>query len=125
MSDQETRDEIDKLKYHISVLTETIDYNSHPVELLILSMDWGRKELNAAHDIFEKWDKILRNKGEIDQSNFESDFEDRLGLSYQRVKSVVLAFWKNDQWTDVCEALVDSMGEYPSVEYLVIKNRQK
>lgn len=125
MDNQEVSDQIEKIKFHISLLSDTIDYQAHPVELLVLSKDWGREELEQAHDIFDKWDKILREGGKIKQHEFECDFQDKLGIGYQGVKSVVNAFYKNDQWTDVCEAFVDSMGPHPSVEYLAIARREK
>lgn len=125
MTNEELAAAIEKLQYQISVIADTIDYDTNPVELLILSMNWDRKELNKAHDIFEKWDKILNEGGAVNQHQFESDFDRELGVSYQGVKSVVRAFYRNDQWTDVIEAFVDGMGPHPSVEYLSIKRREK
>lgn len=125
MMHDDLNEEIKKLKYHISILAQTVDYQSYPVESLILSMDWTQDELNDAHDIFDKWDKVLRSGGKITPSEFEWDFKEKFNLSYQSVKSVVNAFYKNDQWTNVCEAFVDGMGPHPSVEYLGIANREK
>ena len=125
MTNEETAAALVKLQYQMSVIADTIDYDDHPVELLILSMNWDRSDLNRAHDIFEKWDKVLQAGGSVDQHEFEHDFDRELGISYQGVKSVVRAFYKNDQWTDVIEAFVDGMGPHPSVEYLSIKRREK
>lgn len=125
MENSEISNQIEKIKFHIGLLADAIDYQAHPVELLVVSKDWSREDLDAAHDIFDKWDKIIRDGGKINHREFEFDFQDKLGVGYQGVKSVVNAFYKNDQWTDVCEAFVDSMGPHPSVEYLAIARREK
>lgn len=45
--------EIEKLKYHISILGDIIDYHSYPVESLIILMDWDKKTL-IIHMIYLK-----------------------------------------------------------------------
>lgn len=116
---------IEKLVYHVSLLGQTIDYEKHPVEALILSMDWSRADIDKAHDIFERWDKRLEKGGAMSTSEFESDFNRELGISYQGLKSVILAFYRNHQWTNVCEAYVDAFGTSPSVEYHSIMRRER
>ncbi|EFN7494463.1 DUF1878 family protein, partial [Escherichia coli] len=61
MNLNEISKEIEKLKYHIRILGESIDYHNHPVESLILSMDWDEKDINRAHDIFEKYDEKINS----------------------------------------------------------------
>ena len=56
---------------------------------------------------------------------FEQDFNDELGVSYQGLKSIVRAFYRNGQWTTVCEAYVDSMGDSPPIEYHAIQRRER
>lgn len=121
----EIEKEIAKMQYQIDLLARTIDYKAYPIENLVLSLDWSSSDLEKAHDIFEKWDKVLDAAGKVDHFDFESDFEDKLGVGYQTLKGVVNAFYRNGQWTDVCEAFVDSMGDNPSVEYLAIKRRER
>ena len=116
---------IEKLAYHVSLLGETIDYEKHPVEALILSMNWGRADIDKAHDIFEQWDKRLEQGGAMSTSKFESDFNRELGISYQGLKSIILAFYRNHQWTNVCEAYVDAFGTSPAVEYHSIMRRER
>jgi len=116
---------IEKLAYHVSLIGETIDYEKHPIEALILSMNWGREDIDKAHDIFERWDQRLENGGAMSTSEFESDFNRELGISYQGLKSVILAFYRNHQWTNVCEAYVDAFGTSPSIEYHSIARRER
>lgn len=95
--------EIEKLKYQISILASTIDYDKFPVENLILSLNWDDNDLNAAHDIFEKYDQQLEeNKPNISWSALEKELENKFNISYQTVKSIVRAFYKNGQWSAVC-----------------------
>lgn len=116
---------IEKLAYHVSLLGQTIDYEKHPVEALILSNDWGQADIDKAHDIFEQWDKRLEQGGVMSTSEFESDFNRELGISYQGLKSIILAFYRNHQWTNVCEAYVDAFGSSPSLEYHSIMRRER
>lgn len=125
MTTEEMAEIIEKLVYHVSLLGETIDYEKYPVEALILSMKWDRADLNKAHDIFERWDHRLENGGEMKTGEFESDFNRELKISYQDLKSVILAFYKNHQWTNVCEAYVDAFGTSPSAEYHSIMRRER
>ncbi|WP_422001608.1 DUF1878 family protein [Roseovarius mucosus] len=116
---------IEKLAYHVSLLGETIDYEKHPVEALILSKNWGRADIDKAHDIFEHWEKRLEKGEQMSTSEFESDFDRELGISYQGLKSIILAFYRNHQWTNVCEAYVDAFGTSPSLEYHSIMRRER
>lgn len=125
MTMAEMEEIIEKLVYHVSLLGETIDYEKHPVEALILSMNWGRADIEKAHDIFERWDKRLENGEAMSTTEFELDFNRELGISYRGLKSVILAFYKNYQWTNVCEAYVDAFGTSPSVEYHSIMRRER
>ena len=125
MTTEEMAAIINKLVYHVSLLADTIDYEKHPVEALILSMNWDQAQINKAHDIFERWDQRLENNGEMNTAEFESDFRCELNISYQGLKSVILAFYKNHQWTNVCEAYVDAFGATPSMEYHSIMRRER
>jgi len=125
MTDDELRETIKKLQYQVSVLGQTIDYERHPVEALIMSMDWGPGEIDKAHDIFERWEARIDAGEKLSKHQFENDFEMALGLSYQGLKSVVIAFWENGQWTSVCEAYVDSFDGMAPIEYHRIARRER
>jgi hypothetical protein len=125
MTNDEMMEVIQKLLYQVSILGQTIDYEKYPVESLIMGMNWGREDLDKAHDIFERWDNRLEKGEKISSGEFEADFQRELNISYQGLKSIVLAFYRNSQWTNVCEAYVDSFGKSPSVEYHSIMRREK
>lgn len=115
---------IEKLSYHIEMIGRTIDHQSYPIEALVLSMNWNRTELENVFKFFEDWEIKRKNNATIDSAPFESDFTKRFNLNYQGLKPVILAFWRNGQWTELCEAYVDSFGKSASIEYSEIVNRK-
>jgi hypothetical protein len=125
MTNEEMAEIITKLVYRLDIVGQTIDYEKYPVEALILSMNWSQADLDKAHDIFERWDQRLENGGAMSTGEFENDFNRELGISYQGLKSVILAFYRSHQWTNVCEAYVDTFGKTPSVEYHSIMRRER
>ncbi|MEJ1364540.1 MAG: hypothetical protein RPU42_05495 [Candidatus Sedimenticola sp. (ex Thyasira tokunagai)] len=94
--------EIDKIKFHIKMLGEAIDSREYPIASLVISMDWDGDDLNRAHDVFEKYDNMLEAKEDINWRAFEMELRNTFDIGYQTVKSIVLAFYRNHQWTEVC-----------------------
>ena len=94
--------EIEKVKYHLALLAEALNHREQPIPSLVISLDWSRDDLNLAHDIFQEYDEQIERGVEPNWNVFESVFQDKLKISYQSLKSVVLAFYRNHQWTDVC-----------------------
>ena len=94
--------EIKKMKFHISLIGETLDYRNNPIPALVIQMDWNENDLDAAHDIFEKYDNMLEAKEEVNWRAFEMELRKKFGIGYQTVKSIVLAFYRNHQWSEVC-----------------------
>lgn len=94
--------EIEKIKFHISLIGEAIDHRNNPITALVISMNWNAKDLDAAHDIFEKYDRQLESKEEVSWHAFEHELKDKFNIGYQTVKNIILAFYRNHQWTDVC-----------------------
>lgn len=84
------------------ILGETIDYQNYPVESLIISMDWDDDNIDNAHDIFEKYDNKISENQKINWNDFKNEVQEQFGIGYQTVKQIVLAFYKNHQWEDVC-----------------------
>jgi hypothetical protein len=100
--------EISKLKFHISLIGETIDRRANPIPALIIEMDWDEENLDSAHDIFEKYDAMLDNDEEINWRTFEMELRDKFHIGYQTVKTIILAFYRNHQWTQVCQLYAQS-----------------
>ncbi|MBX8489303.1 hypothetical protein K5D42_05385 [Pseudomonas cichorii] len=123
MNIEELVSNLEKLKYHVRILGQTIDYQTHPVEALILSMDWGDGDIDRAHDIFEKYDEKLEAGDDINWAAFESELKSEFDIGYQTVKSIVLAFFENHQWTDVCHGYAMSFEPATPVEFHRITRR--
>ncbi|MFQ2558598.1 hypothetical protein ACK3Z7_04205 [Aeromonas caviae] len=117
MNIEEIAEELKKLKYQVRTLGETIDYRTHPVEALILSLDWGEGDIDRAHDIFEKYDNKLEAGEVVNWHEFEHELRDAFGIGYQTVKSIVLAFYANHQWTNVCYGYAMSFEPTTPVEF--------
>lgn len=100
--------EFQKIKFHIRLLAQVIDASDYPTEALVLSMDWSEEELDVAHDIFEAYEEKLSGSSQVNWHAFERQFEEQLGVGYQALKSIVLAFYRNSQWVDVCVAYAQS-----------------
>ena len=94
--------ELEKIKFHMRLIGETIDPRSYPIPFLVIEMDWDDKDLDKAHDIFEKYDNKLEKEEKVNWKEFEMELRNTFGIGYQTVKSIVLAFYRNQQWTRVC-----------------------
>jgi len=116
-------EKIKKLEYQISVLSECIDYERYPVQALILSMGWDDAQLNKAHDIFQVYDEKLKKGKDINWHGFEKALEDEFSIGYQTVKSIVLAFYNNHQWVDVCRGYAMSFEPTTPMEFHPITRR--
>ncbi len=101
---KEILQEIEKLKYQIQQIGETLDSKKHPIPSLIISFDWDERKLNKAHDIFEKFHNLLEGGTDPSWPDFENRFRFELSVDYQRLKFIVISFHRNFQWTNVCEA---------------------
>ena len=100
---EEFEKRIEKLEYQISLLISTMDSEKYPVESMILYLNWNDTDLNKAHDIFEKYDNKLENKEEdINWTAFEHELRETFDIGYQTVKTIIISFYKNRQWSGVC-----------------------
>lgn len=109
-------DRLAKLEFQVRLLAESLNPEESPIASLVIGFNWSEQELDAAHDIFEKFDGLLTNEEDINWHEFESDFKSRFGMSYQAVKSVILAFYANGQWEDVCRSYALSFGDSVPIE---------
>lgn len=111
---------LEKLEFHVKLLAESLNNIDNPTAYLVVSFDWSSHDLNCAHDIFEAFDYKMRKSEKINWYDLEKEFSDKLNISYQGLKSVVLAFYRNGQWTEVCHAYASSFGNSVPVELKAI-----
>ena len=96
-------EQLEKLLFQMKLVGESLDSRVHPIPALVISMNWSATDLDKAHDIFEKFDRILESGKKPNWGEFEQDFKEQFEIGYQSLKTVVLAFHRNFQWTQVCE----------------------
>jgi hypothetical protein len=111
---------LEKLEFHVKLLAESLNHTENPTASLVVSFDWSSQDLNRAHDIFEAFDNKMRESEKINWHDLEKEFGDKLNISYQGLKSVVLAFYRNGQWTEVCHAYASSFGNSVPLELKAI-----
>lgn len=114
---------LNKLEYQVSVLAECIDHERYPVQALILSMNWNDEQLNKAHDIFQVYDEKLEKGEDINWYEFEHALRGEFSIGYQTVKSIILAFYNNHQWVDVCYGYAMSFEPTTPIEFHSITRR--
>ena len=107
---------LEKLEFHVKLLSESLNHIENPTASLVIQFNWAEQDLDLAHDIFESFDMKISKSEKINWYEFEKDFKDKLGISYQGLKSVVLAFNRNGQWTDVCHSYASSFGNNVPIE---------
>lgn len=72
------------------------------MERLKKEFEWDDETINSIRSIFENYSMRIINEEEISWRGFEMELRDKFKVSYQAVKSIVLAFYKNKEYTDVC-----------------------
>jgi len=107
---------LEKLEFHVKLLAESLNHAENPIASLVVDFDWSSDDLDCAHDIFEMFDDKIREEEQINWHDLEQEFNQKLNISYQGLKSVVLAFYRNGQWTEVCHAYASSFGNSVSIE---------
>lgn len=94
---------VEKLQFQMRLVGESLNSKEQPIASLVISMDWNESDLDRAHDIFEKYEEILESEEQPNWTAFEAEFNKEFGIGYQTLKSIVLSFHRNYQWTHVCE----------------------
>jgi hypothetical protein len=96
-------DAVQRLQFQMKLVGEALDHREHPIASLVISLNWSEQDLEAAHDIFERYDHLLEENKSPQWGQFEHELRDRFSISYQSVKWIILAFYHNGQWTSVCQ----------------------
>lgn len=107
-------EDIEKLKYQVNLLISLIDHNKHPVESMVLDLNWSDEDLDDAHDIFEKYDDMIEKGEDINWHTFEHELRDKFNIGYQTVKTIINSFYNNNQWSAVSYQYAK---EYKCVEF--------
>ena len=114
---QQLKDQLEKMKFHINLIGETINYEKYPIPSLVIDLNWSSNDLNIAYNIFEDFEKRI-NHGETSllHIDMQVEFEEKLNVNYQELKLVVLSFFYNNQFTEVCIEYAKSFGNSIPIE---------
>ncbi len=115
------KDQVERLRFQLQLLAESLDHHAYPIQTLVIALDWGDEELTLAIDIFEKYSRQLESGEKVSWVAFEEEFQDQLNISYQALKSIILAFYRNRQWLDVCVAYAQA---HDVAEFWEINDRE-
>lgn len=107
---------LEKLEFHVKLLAESLNHTENPIASLVVDFNWSEQDLDLAHDIFEMFDTKLHKSEKVNWHELEKEFTEKLNISYQGLKSIVLAFNRNGQWTEVCHAYASSFGNSVPLE---------
>ncbi len=66
--------------------------------------NWNDGIIKEVVNIFQKYHEKLSNSENPSLGNLEFDIKDMTGIGYQEFKDVILFFWENEQYRDVCIA---------------------
>lgn len=114
----------EKQEYHIQCLKRAlmVTPEERALDLLIVGYNWSKDDLSKVEDIFEDFNK----KKNWTAGDFESEFKNKMGINYQNLKSIIIAFYESKKWTFVCVNYVKSTGSHPSAEYNdIVKDIEK
>ena len=106
------------IRHEIGDLSET----DTPISWLIEEMDWAEEDLHQAHDIFEKYDDILRNGEDVDWRYFEGELYTTLSVGQSSVKYLILAFFRSGKWERVCKQYTRARAFVGSEEILAVES---
>ncbi|WP_417453889.1 hypothetical protein [Kiloniella sp.] len=111
-------DEIEKLKFQVEMLGQAVDFEKFPITSLVFEFGWNKDQLDAVYNCFEEAENLLDDDSDsFNHAWFEQLFHKSVGVGYQGLKAIVLSFYREQRYMNVCVAYVKSMGERVSVEY--------
>ena len=113
--------ELEKIRYHLKLLGEAVDFREHPMAYLVVHLNWTESQLDRANDIFEEARNALDEGRGVNWGQFEHKLRDEFQIGYQTVKTIILAFHRNHQWTDVCKQYAEA---YECSEFHEITRRE-
>ena len=82
-------------------------------------MGWTEDTVNSIHSVFNDYSEKLTKGEEVSWNAFEHELRDRHTIGYQIVKQIVLEFYRNDEYLDVCRGYA---AEHDVIEFKEINN---
>ena len=117
VTDLETQ--LEKVNFHLRMISEEIDSNSCPIAWLSITMDWTEDDLKNVIDMFYEYHKALHNGEKINLDRLKRSLMNMTDSNYDKVKNIILALHRSQRFevVDVCEkfAEVNDCAEFNQI----------
>lgn len=91
------------------------------MERLKKEMGWNDSTEASIREIFEKYSAMISNGENISWVAFEHELRDKLTIGYQIVKQIVVSFFRNQEYLDVCRGYA---AQHDVLEFKEINKKQ-
>ncbi len=116
------QEQLKKLQFQVRLMGETIDFTHYPIPALAVELNWNERDLTDANKIFNDYEKRLISGKDVSWTEFNDRVCDRFHIVTSQVKSVVLAFLRNNQWLEVCKQFAEEYNIKEFQEILELNN---
>ena len=80
-------DEIEKLKYHINILQNSVKFND--VIGLAVKLDLSKAQFDDLCKICEEFERKIENDKKFNFYEFEGELKDKFSIGYQTIKMII------------------------------------
>lgn len=91
------------------------------MERLKQELGWNEETINAIRSIFDDYSLKIINEEKISWNAFEHELRDKFTIGYQIVKQIVLSFYRNHEYVDVCKGYA---AQHDVIEFKEINREQ-
>ncbi|PHD62937.1 hypothetical protein [Bacillus wiedmannii] len=119
MDNQQLLDEIERLKEQVAHLTfkQNLLYTNGNVERLIFEYDLTQVQYTQIMDLMDEYRKKIGQGEKVSHHEFEKQINDIVpGHSYHFAEGISFAFWQNNRWEEVFNALYRDMEKYKYIK---------
>ena len=85
-------DKIEKLKYHISTIKDSVEFVN--IDGLAVKLDLSKEQFDRLLEICDEFERKIENEKFFSKAEFEGTLKDEFGIGYQTIKMIVDDFAK-------------------------------
>lgn len=89
-------DEIEKIKYHISTLKDSVEFIN--VDGLAVKLDFSKSQFDDLCKICEEFEHKIENDKKFNFYEFEGELKDKFSIGYQTIKMIIDDFAKYEHF---------------------------
>ena len=94
---RQMNNEIAKIKYHISILAQSVKFIS--IDGLAVELNLSKQEFGKLFKICDKFERQIDDKKPFNYYEFESVLKDKFGIDYQGIKTLIRNFIEYNHFT--------------------------